>query len=80
MATLTEAFAKIEADKALAQRFTKEPEAVLKELGVETKNLVIQRGTEGSFLTTGNKMSSRMTICGSVGFVVCVSAGDEVRI
>ena len=80
MATpLLDAFSKINADKALATRFTKEPDAVLIELGVETEGLIIQKAKEGSMLTTNTTAASRLTVCASLGYIVCASAGDQIR-
>ena len=77
--TLLDAFEKIRSDKHLAEQFTTDPEAVLEKLNVATDNLVIQRGPKGRLSPTILQgPEARLTVCGSLGYIACVTVGGEV--
>ena len=85
---LREAFARLESEEKLAIKFVDDPEGVLEVMGVDTANLVIQpvvgakeplkaimKGRRGGF-PAGEPAG--LTVCASVGYIVCVSVGGEV--
>lgn len=78
--TLLDAFAKIRTDKDLATRFTKDPEVVLKELGVPTENLKIEKVPQGIAPISITPAAQRLTVCGSIGYIACASVGGEVQV
>lgn len=82
MATIGDALLQIKDDPELVKRFTEEPEPVLRELGVDTDQVSIQHIPGGNapyenFAKAMDEVATeeRMTVCGSVGYVVCASAG-----
>jgi len=65
-----DAMTQIAKDRNLATEFSQTPEAVLKRLGVETSCLSITRPPE--------LQQVPITVCSSVGVVLCVSVGSTV--
>ncbi|MBR1274275.1 hypothetical protein [Bradyrhizobium sp. AUGA SZCCT0283] len=74
-ATLTEAFGRIRSDRNLAMRFTQEPETILKELGVPTARLLIQKYPADRPPPPASARAG-LTVCGSLGYIICVTVGD----
>jgi hypothetical protein len=81
---LLDAFNKLNNDKALAKKFIDNPVDVLQQLKIDTKGLVIKKtAVDGSetMVSTGTKPApvtpeeGGWTVCGSVGWIGCVSAG-----
>jgi len=78
MTDLLNAVAQIKYDPDLARRFSKDPEGVLKEMGVATDDLRIQKApadTARSFAP----IHEQLTVCASIGYIVCASVGGELK-
>jgi len=82
MYRLQEAFQAINEDSELAKEFVEAPLEVMKKFDVNTTNLKINRSEYGAKIPPTNfggvfqdKMS--LTVCASLGVVLCVSVGDE---
>lgn len=74
---LLEATKKIQADKALTKRFSKDPTAVLKELGVDTSNLKINPVKSGELNDDDlENVAGGTSVCVSVGCIACASVGS----
>jgi hypothetical protein len=70
MATLQEAFTRLESDSDLKHRFTEDPTGTLSSLGVDTSSLNISK-TSDQNVTRVNAA----TVCFSIGEIVCFSVG-----
>jgi len=75
-----DAFKKITSDKALAKRFTEDPQQVLKELQVDTSGLSFTKVPKEKAQITSVEPSSPPTLaagcpCASIGCVACISIG-----
>lgn len=82
---LGEAFERLQSDPALAEKFVEDPEGVLTIMGVDTSGLVIQPtvGTKDPFKTAselrqGTMEPAGLTICASIGYIICATVGGEV--
>lgn len=88
MATdLMTAFGEIQKKKTLAKAFSIDPEKVLGDLGVDTTKLSITKGLKRSQGVTmhfpaspGGTQRFPLTICASVGVVVCASVGGTFEV
>ena len=88
MATdLVTAFTQIQKQKALAKSFSTDPEKVLIDLGVDTSKLTITKGLkrgQGVSMhfppTPGSTQKVPLTICGSIGWILCASVGGTVEV
>ena len=69
--TLGAAFDQIRADPALAKKFTQDPGAVMKSLGVDTSHLKITKTQNPNPAAA----AAAANFCVSVGCVVCGSVG-----
>jgi hypothetical protein len=78
------ALVRLRDDPELAQRFTEEPEPVLRELGVDLEQVTIQRLPGGNapyenFKQAVDRLETMerppIHVCGSVGAGVCASVG-----
>jgi hypothetical protein len=82
--TLTEAIDVLRQDPDLAERFTTDPEGVLKGLGVSTQGLKIEKSAASTVAppSTGKAPTQRgkITICATIGFGLCISAGGEAGV
>jgi hypothetical protein len=83
--TLEQVFAELQTNEELARRFSEKPEEVLKELGVEAKNLHIAKVPNpnptkkpGAASALAASAAAGITICASAGAVVCASVGGDV--
>lgn len=65
---LLEAMERISADRVLATEFSREPERVLKSLGVDTSKVRIRHDVQ----------QTKINVCVSVGAIVCASAGIDI--
>jgi hypothetical protein len=70
--TLPQAFQRLHDDRALARRFSENPEEVLQEMGVDTSRVQITKSAAGEQAV----MAADASICGSVGCVVCATVGS----
>ena len=64
---------KLRTDSALAMEFSRQPEVIMKRLGVDISNLKISE-----FPMSRGPIAPNITICASIGFIVCATVGDDV--
>jgi hypothetical protein len=83
----SEAFARLQSDPKLAEKFIDDPEGVLSIMGVDTTDLVIQAVPSGPNAFRNVKELQRrgpideplgLTVCGSIGYIVCGSVGGDL--
>ena len=82
-----DAFSRLQSDTDLAGKFIDDPEGVLKIMGVDTSELVIQHtvGAKEPLRAVSqlrrraiDEPAAAPTICASIGFIVCATVGGEV--
>lgn len=76
------ALERFESEPKLAKKFIEDPESTLELMGVDTSNLIIQRNlgvgrSDVSDILDG-VLTPQLTVCASVGFIVCATVGGEV--
>jgi len=83
----TEAFARLQSDRELAEKFVEDPDGMLSNMGVDTSQLVIQPVVGGGEPFKAVQSLRRLgpqapplliTVCASIGFIVCASVGGEL--
>jgi hypothetical protein len=84
-----DAFARLNSDTSLAEKFIDDPEGILSIMGVDTSELLIQPvvGSKQPFTAVSEfrrrgKVDevAELTICASIGFIVCASVGGNVGV
>lgn len=80
MASLTDAFQRLQDDKALATAFMKDPDGTLKRLQVDTRDVDINQ-VVGSPPAKPGEVSKAVSVCWSAGVKgVCATVGTVVVI